>query len=152
MSMREWNEVIYGVELPNTAPTNESILNFIYNHKDVFSDFFTDEYIYTDESGTNIEDIDAFVNGYEDNFGNFGIEAMIADTIDDPMIVATSGDDGFAYIGMFAVRMFPWEKFEGIDMWKSLTPEYIESVIKPIIEELYGTCPEFDAHDVWYFG
>lgn len=42
MSHHEWNDVMYGIELPNTYPDKDKLLAFIENHKEVFA-WFTDE-------------------------------------------------------------------------------------------------------------
>lgn len=145
MSWHEWNDVMYGIELPNTTPSNDKVLAFIDNHKEVFK-WFTDENYYPIDH----DSLDEFLYDYEDDCGNNGIGVLIADVIGERYICSAHDQYGYEYIGIYATTLFPWNN-RG-DHWNSLTPEYIESKIKPVIEELYGECPEFQEHVIWNNG
>jgi len=146
MSYHEWNDVVYGIELPNTNPSNDKILAFIDNHKEVFK-WFTDENYYP----TN-DNIDEFLFDYENDMGNTGIAVLIEDVIGSMFIVSAYDYYGSEFIGMYAATMFPWQMNRMGEEWKEITPEYVESKVRPVVEELYGECPEFKEHVVWQQG
>lgn len=146
MSHHEWYYAMYGIELPNTNPSNDKILAFIDNHREVFA-WFTDENYYP----TN-DTIGEFLFDYEDDCGNTGVSVLIADVIGSMFIVPVCDQYGCEYIGMYAAEIFPWQHNRMGDVWKSITPEYIESKVRPVVEELYGTCPEFGEHTIWQNG
>lgn len=146
MSHHEWNYTMYGIELPNSNPDNDKILAFIENHKEVFA-WFTDENYYP----TN-DNIDEFLYDYEDDMGYTGVSVLIADVANNMFIVPANDQYGNEFVGMYATTMFPWHHGAMGGEWKSITPEYIESKVRPIVEELYGTCPDFTEHTIWQNG
>lgn len=145
MSHHEWNDVMYGIELPNTYPDKDKLLAFIENHKEVFA-WFTDENYFP----VTHNDIDNFIDDYEDDCGNTGIGVLIADVIDAKFITSAYDQYGYEYVGIYATSMFPWNDMGYL--WNRITPEYIEESIKPIVEELYSECPEFKQHVIWNNG
>lgn len=147
MSHHEWNDVMYGIRLPQQNPSNEKILAFMDNHRESIYWFRDENYYPVDESN-----IDEFLFDYEDDMGNTGISVLIAEVIGNMFIVNTYDQYGDEYIGMYAATLFPWQSNRMSDMWKSMTPEYIESLVKPVVEELYGTCPKFEEHVIWNNG
>lgn len=145
MSHHEWYHVMYGIEVPAVPVSNEKLFEFVNKHsKDIA------EYVSEDEIPADPEDIYAWVDGYEDSMGNMGISALIGDIINSCFIETTHDQYGNDYIGMYAYTVFPWDNCG--DEWKSVTPEYIESKIRPVIEELFGECPEFYEHTIWNNG
>lgn len=146
MSHHEWNDTMYGIELPNDNPSSDKILAFIDNHKEVFA-WFTDENYYP----TN-DSIDEFLWDYEDDMGNTGIGVLIADVAGNMFIHYAYDQYGNKFIGVYAATIFPWQHSSMSDAWQSITPEYIEGCIRPIVEELYGECPKFKAHTIWQNG
>lgn len=146
MSHHEWNDTMYGIELPNNNPSNDKILAFIDNHKEVFA-WFTDENYYP----TN-DTIDEFLYDYENDCGYNGISVLIADVVGNMFINSTCDQYGNEFVGMYAATMFPWQHNRMGEEWKSITPKYIEDCIRPVVEELYGTCPDFKEHTIWQNG
>lgn len=145
MSHHEWNDVMYGIELPSTTPSNDKILAFIDNHKEVFKWFTNENYYPIDHDSLN-----NFLDDYEDDCGNTGIGVLIADVIGETYIYSTHDQYGCEYVGIYAITLFPWNNMG--DKWKSLTPERIKSKVEPVVEELYGECPEFQEYVIWNNG
>ena len=145
MSCHEWNDVMYGIEVPIANIENDKLFEFINKHIGDIA-----EYVSAEEIPTNPEDICAWVDCYEDCIGNMGLSALIGDIIGSRYIDAAHDQYGTDYIGMYAYTIFPWNNFN--DEWKSITPEYIEGKIRPVIEELYGECPKFEEHTIWNCG
>ena len=147
MSHHEWNYTMYGIELPNEKPDDDKVLAFIDNQKEVFA-WFTDENYYP----TDHYSLDEFMYDYEDEMGNTGISVLIADVICNMFIVPAYDQYGNEFIGMYATTMFPWYHNRMGGEWKSITPEYIEDCIRPVVEELYDMCPDFTEHIIWQNG
>lgn len=152
MSMHEWNDVMYGVELPKPYPDNDKILAFINNHKDALSGFNS-----SIEFPKTADDVTQFIDDYDDECGYTGLNVIISDLIliagqigGNKCICAAQDEYGNEYVGIYASNVFPWNNVS--DEWKSITPESIENSIKPLVEELYGMCPEFDEHVIWNYG
>ena len=61
MSMHEYHDVMYGVELPKSHPDNDKILAFINNHKDALSGFNSGI-----EFPKTADDVIQFIDYYED--------------------------------------------------------------------------------------
>lgn len=141
MSHHEWYHVMYGIEVPTAPVSDEKLFEFVNKHR---------EHLNVHNIPTTPDDIYIWVDEYEDCMGNWGIAALINDIINTRYIDTTHDQYGSDYIGMYAYTAFPWNNFG--DEWKSITPEYIESKIKPVIEELYGECPEFYEHTIWNNG
>lgn len=147
MSFHEWNDVMYGIEFPASPIDNEKLFAFIENHRDVIA-----EYVGSDNIPTTSDNIDEWVDEYEDGMGYNGISAIVGDVISEHYIETAHDEYGNEYIGMYAANIFPWQKFHLYDEWKYVTPEYIEGKIRPVIEELYGECPKFEEHTIWNCG
>lgn len=147
MSFHEWNDVMYGIEVPTTSIDNEKLFAFVQNHKDAIA-----EYVDLDTIPTTPDDVYEWLDEYEDNMGNIGIAALIGDVIGEMYIETTHDEYGNDYIGMYAASIFPWDSLLGNHAWTSITPEYIEDKIRPVVEELYGECPKFDEHVIWNCG
>ena len=147
MSHHEWYDVVYGIELPSNNPDNDKILAFIDNHKEVFA-WFTDENYYP----VDHDSLNEFLYDYEDDMGNTGIGVLIADVVGDMFINVANDQYGDEFVGMYATTMFPWHHNGMGGNWKSITPEYIESKVRPVVEELYGVCPDFKEHTIWNNG
>lgn len=147
MSHHEWNDVMYGIELPNAFMNEEKLFEFVEEHKNVFSQFVSHG-----DLPTTPDDVWDFVDEYEDDMGESGIGVLINDVIGCRFIHTTHDQYGNTYIGMYAVTMFPWQHNMMGDEWESITPEYIEGKIRPVVEELYGTCPNFGEHTIWING
>lgn len=145
MSHHEWYHVMYGIEVPATFISDEKLFEFVNKHRDIIAEHVNEHNI-----PTTLDDIDMWVDEYEDSMGNWGIAALIGDIIGSRYIDTTHDQYGNDYIGMYAYTVFPWNNCG--DEWKSITPEYVESKIRPIIEELYGECPEFMEHTIWNNG
>lgn len=147
MSHHEWNYTMYGIELPSNNPSNEKIFAFVENHKEVFK-WFADENYFPETP----YDIDDFLYDYEDDCGNNGIGVLIADVVGNMFVNAAYDQYGNEFVGMYATTMFPWHHNRMGGEWKSITPEYIEDCIRPVVEELYGMCPDFTEHTIWQNG
>lgn len=147
MSFHEWNDVMYGIELPNTFISEDKLLAFVTKYKDVFTQFVDDDVI-----PTTPDSVYEFVDEYEDDCGYTGIGVLLTDVIGCRFITSTHDQYGNSYIGIYAVDMLPWRIDQMSELWKSLTPKYIECKIRPVIEELFGECPEFREHTIWNCG
>lgn len=148
MSYHEWNDVMYGIVLPNNiTPDTQKILSFIDNHKDVFAWFTEENYYPTDHNS-----LQNFLDDYENDMGYTGIGVLIEDVVNSMFICCAYDQYGDEYIGMYATTMFPWHHNGMGNEWESITPEYIEDCVRPVVEELYGMCPEFMEHVIWNNG
>lgn len=141
-------DVMYGIEVPPDIPIdNEKLFAFIENHKGAIVECEN-----CDTIPTTPYDVYEWLDEYEDYMGNTGIGALIRDVIGEMYIETTHDKYGSDYIGMYAASIFPWNGLLGNYAWTSITPEYIKGKIRPIVEELFGECPEFDEYVIWNCG
>lgn len=147
MSMHEWYEVVWGVELPGNID-EDRLVAFVENHRnDLLKCVDASIFPNVDDKSEVID----FAKYYETD-DSYGINAMLADIIGMKYIGATRDEYGCLYIGIFEWSIFPWNKDSVSSEYMSLTQEEVESAIKPVVEELYGTCPKFCEHTVWNYG
>ena len=133
---------MYGIELPNAKLKGEKAFAFIQNHKKELSD--EDELPATHEEA--IEFIDQF---FDCNENEQGAAALIAEVAGSP-IYAASDQYGYQYVGIYALSRFPWDKAP--EDWQTMTIEKVENAIRPLVEDLYGACPEFGEQIIWMYG
>lgn len=141
MSMHQWYDTMYGIQLPYVKIDGDKVLIFIENHKERFN--------YDDLPKTAKEAVE-YVYNFEDFNGTCGLAPFISSVADNKYICADSDEYGDSYIGMFADTLFPWDTLS--DDWTSVKREDIESEIRSLIEELGIECPEFYVHAIWKFG
>lgn len=142
MSMHEWYSIMYGIEFPYVKADGNKVLNFIENHKKHFEG---EDYL-----PKTVEEAAEYAEEFECDEGAYGLAALISFVADNKYIYAEHDDSGNDYIGMFANSLFPWDTPS--DDWSNVNREELENEIRSLVEELGIECPEFDEHQVWYFG
>lgn len=141
MSMREWYSIMYGIEFPYVKADGNKVLSFIENHKNHFEG---------EDLPETVEEAVYYAENFECDEGAYGLAALISFVADNKYIYAEQDENGDCYIGMFANHFFPWDVPS--DDWSNIDRKELENEICSLVEELGIECPEFDEHQVWYFG
>lgn len=106
MSMHEWFEDLWGVELPSKAPTADAALAFCEKHWDVLGDRYGHD---PEVKPATPKDAFDFLFDYEGE-DECGFGAAIAEVIGAPCICASKDVDCIEYVGIWGSRIFPWDE------------------------------------------
>lgn len=132
MGMHTWTSDMAAVHIPNFLPTQTAYEAFIDRHYDAVSECMDGDVIY---------DVNEVENSYENDMGNNGICALVADVIctESPWFVDYAKDYNTdeQYIGIFANIQFPWSP--PLDFNAGMTPDVLEKLINDYTEVLWGT-------------